>query len=219
MWMGRLSLSSVKIAVIFLILVVTTALTTFLLYLREDGGTIATVLAIPLGIAAIVAPIVSQWATQASEGNSGQHPTVRAVILIVGIPLIVLLLLTVTWLLAARHSDLPVHFGSPTRLDEEKVIMLEPRVDEDRWPAGDLSFTPKLATTQTLGDCLLPAELLITPMVDGHQLPQQTVQHDQEISIPIPEDSRKVGLGVRLKVPGNQGCVLDLTLARGTLVR
>lgn len=201
-------------------MVPTLALTVYLLSIGELGATIATVLAIPLRITAILAPVIYKRLERSHENNSTQILSRRAITLTTtGTILASIVLPGAVWLTSARYADSPVRFDSSPKLYENQTVTVWPKIDETPWPSGDLLFTPKLAPTSSLGDCLLLAELTITPIIDGQHLRQQKTRHNQEVSITIPGDSHDVRLDVSLGVPGGQECIMSLSFAHANLIR
>lgn len=201
-------------------MVPTVALTVYLLSIGEHGATIATVLAIPLGVTAILAPVVYKRLEQSRENSGTQILSRRAITLTAAGTILASIVLPGAILLtSARYADLPVRFDSSPQLDEDRTVTIQPKINETPWPSGNLVFTPKIAPTRNLGDCLLLAKLTITPIIDGQHLPQQTTQHNKEVSITIPGNPHDVRLNVSLRVPGNQGCIMSLSFAHGNLIR
>ncbi len=217
------SVMKITVVVAVVTLAPTFALTWYLLSSGEQGATIATVLAIPMGGLTILTSIitaVAQHRLQQPAQHAGGRPwSGRAITVTIAAALLVGAVLPIgTWLHFHRYANLTVDFGKAMRLREDASTMIVPVVKRTPW-RGDLTFVPKLAPTGTVGDCVLPAVLAITPIVDGQLLAPRRVRHDEEVSIPIPDGSGEVKLDVLLEVPGEQGCVVMVTLARGILIR
>lgn len=193
----------------------TTALTVLLLLLGERGATLAQVLGLPLVIYGTGAAFFARSGQAALRPPmSGRRKAAfAAVTLLIGG-----VLPAGGWFWYDRYSEIDVRVGAPFQLSEQEPASVAPKLTRSGW-RGELIFTPRLAAVSTLGDCVLPARLMITPVVDGQSLAVMEARHNKEIAIAIPEDADNVRLDISLLVPPNQACVLTVTLARPVLHR
>ncbi|MDQ7909041.1 hypothetical protein RB614_31410 [Phytohabitans sp. ZYX-F-186] len=190
-------------------------MTIVLLALGEWGANLAQVIALPFAIYGTASAIFARREPAAHHAPVGQRKkvVVGAVTLLVGA-----VLPGLGWLWYDRYTDVNVHVGEAFQLSEQAPATVEPRLSRSGW-RGELTFTPTLTAVGSLGDCVLPARLMITPVVDGQHLAVKEARHGTEAAIAIPEGADTVKLQITLVVPPNQGCILTVTLARIVLHR
>jgi hypothetical protein len=198
------------------VFVLTLVLTLWLLT-QEHGPDIATVLAVPIGILGLlVAVCLAMWQRADLEAL---RMSARSVSATVAVTVAVFVALGAVLWLYGRHADVAIDLGAPFVLREGERHETEVAAPAPTW-RGDLVFTPQLASSNALGDCVVPAVLHITPLIDGQPQQSRTWHYDaEEIRIEIPEGSREVTLVIELREPDRQNCVVTTTLAHGRLDR
>jgi hypothetical protein len=193
----------------------TIALTVWLLLLGEKGATLAQVIGLPFVIYATGAAL---FARAEQVGNrrrfSGRRRiTIAAMTLVIGG-----LLPSAGWFWYDRYHDKEVRVGKAFQLTEQTPAIVVPKLKRPGWQ-GELRFTPRLTAISTLGDCVLPARLMVGPVVDGQHLKVVEARNNTEAKIAIPSGVTDVELDISLVVPPNQSCVLNVTLAQPVLHR
>lgn len=188
--------------------------------LRSDGiGSVADILALVVGVGALGVAVFTRQ-SQVRHPPPAHDAVTAPDRLLTGLVSISLasVLALVVWFCHNRFADLPVRFGADQQVAEDSTVTVPATVDKTPW-RGRLTVTPRLAPTSSLGNCVLPATLHVTAIVDGQPQPGQDSRHDGELSMAIPEGARDVQLRVELDVPGNQGCVVKVAFMDGTLRR
>lgn len=189
----------------------TILLTIYLLAVGEKGTSIATVLAVPIGIFAIVIPFIL---STIPPGMSTRH----LLMVVVAVLLAGVLVPGTIWWAVNRYSDLEVDFGEPLELGGQELRTVQARIAKDDW-RGHLVFTPILVSNDPLNDCVLTSSLRITPTINGLKDRQfYEGRHRQPVRIPIPPHVREVKLVIEY-VPDNKDCVVAVSLSEGTLQR
>jgi hypothetical protein len=193
----------------------TIVLTIVLLALGEWGADLAQVIGLPFVIYGAASTIFARRELTAHHEpfDTRRKAAIGAVTLLVGAVLPAL-----GWLWYARYTDVDVSLEKPFRITEQTPVTVVAKPERSGW-RGELTFTARLASVRSLGDCVLPARLTITPVADGQHLPVVRAVHGAETTIAIPDGASDVRLDITLVVPPDQGCDLAVTLARPVLHR
>jgi hypothetical protein len=193
----------------------TIILTVWLLFLGEWGATLAQVLSLPFAIYGLGAALFarSEQAAHRPPLSGRRKVAIAAVTLLIGG-----VLPAGGWFWYDRYTDVEVRVGTAFQLSEQAPAIVAPKLARSRW-GGELTFTPRLTAVSTLGDCVLPARLMITPVIDGQRLAVKEARHDKETAIMIPDSAGNVELDISLVEPPNQACVLNVALTRPVLHR
>jgi hypothetical protein len=193
----------------------TIALTVWLLLIEEKGATLAQVLSLPFAIYGTVGALFarSEQAAHRPPISGRRKVTIAALTLLIGgvVP-------AGGWFWYDQYTDVDVRVGTAFQLSEQAPAVVVPRLARSEW-GGALTFTPRVVAASTLGDCVLPARLMITPVTDGQRLAVKQAWHNTETAIAIPDGVGNVELDISLVEPPNQACVLTVTLARPVLHR
>ncbi|GIG86627.1 hypothetical protein Pen02_15630 [Plantactinospora endophytica] len=193
----------------------TVALTIALLALGEWGANLAQVIGLPFAIYAAASAIFARREHVAYRApvSTRRKIAVGALTLLVGA-----VLPAFGWLWYDRYADVDVRFGSASVLGEGESVTVNPKLARSQW-RGELTFTPALSTDSTPGDCVLPARLMITTVVDGQRIGVTEARHGVETAITIPDGVEQVELNLLVKGPPDQECVLTVALTHAVLHR
>jgi hypothetical protein len=194
----------------------TIVLTCMLVALGERGTTLATVLSLPVaiyGVAATIFARIERSTAYRAPVSIRRKTTISVVTLLVGA-----VLPAIGWICYARYTNVSVRVGAAFQISTQAPVTIVPKLARSGW-RGRLTFTPRLAASRSLGDCVLPARLMITPVVDGEALPVEEARHDSKTEIAIPSGAQAVELHISLIVPPGDDCPLTVTLARAVLDR
>ncbi|WP_033337614.1 hypothetical protein [Catenuloplanes japonicus] len=201
------------------LLVATFALTIALLFWGDRGGFVADVLALPIGVVGVLLAAAGIRAARPDPG--GPAPGMRAVLTQTVVALIVVAagagaaIGVSAW--HARHVDLTVSVGDAVRMAQDTDTDLKATVDGP-W-GGELVAVPELSPTGDLGDCVLPATVLVRPVIDGQPQAAYRTRHGEQVALPIPAGAKRVQLRVRVEVPGEQKCELLVRMSDTRLRR
>jgi hypothetical protein len=138
----------------------------------------------------------------------------------IGVAAVVLgvVLLVAIWWGLSRHSDVDVELGSSFQLADGGSHLVVATNAQGMWE-GQLAFTPRLVSNSVANDCVWPAWLIITPEVDGQIRDSKRVRPGERVSLPIPASTRQMRVRFEYVDPGNQGCVVTVTLSGAVLER
>lgn len=126
------------------------------------------------------------------------------------------LLIAGIWTHVRFFSDIDVDMGAPVQVTHANMVTVKPVTPLEE---GTLRFTVRLAEIGRLGDCVLPASLVITPVVNGTRLPQREVRHGGYTSVPLPDEVHTFQLEVRYVTDFNPDCGAQVSLVDAELIR
>lgn len=192
-------------------------LTLTLLLLGEKGAWVAAILAIPLGVYAVLIPSLLSLAPAADPPRPPVPPR-RKLLAVVLVVLLGGILPGTIWWGFETYGDLDVDLGGSFVLEQGEPVTIPAKV-EKAW-GGNLVFIPRLANTQQVNSCVqLRDSLRVTPVADGKPLDAAIAEDGERVSVPIAKGTRDVKLIVLFVDPSNQGCVVNATLSGGRLER
>lgn len=172
------------------------------------------------GVASAAVAALPAIAGSAARGGRPGPPVKLRDAALAGFPLL-LVALCGNWLFQTIH-DLELDFGAPIGLVEGEEVVREVKVAKGQQLSGSVNFRPQLRPTakqSTETDCVVPALLVITPLVDNSNVGTWRARYGDKISIPITGSARKLQLRLGIEVPGKDVCAVNLEFQDGVLDR
>ncbi|MEV6522841.1 hypothetical protein AB0M43_12915 [Longispora sp. NPDC051575] len=209
--------------VLLSVVVLTFALTWWLLTSGDRGAAIADVLGLPVAVVSLVVGVFGAFLGARGSGASPSGPPWWIPELRprhVAVTGVVLALFAVGGWLYTQWADVEVGLGGPFLISATSTRTIVAQIEQPRW-RGDLEFGVLMTSDNKTGDCVQPASLRIKASADARWLEDhgRTARTGERVSIPIPEGTRVVKVFVEYLDPANQGCEVTATLTGGTLSR
>jgi hypothetical protein len=203
------------------LLVAACALAVWLLSMGAKGSVIAGTLGLPVGIVGLGIAVLS-FLYQIGEytppgGKNGASPQrLRLVALVTGVVLGVgggLFYWTVIHKTDIPVTDRVLVFSGEGMHDGEQATIQIPGLPPQR---RHLAITPTLINPANVGDCVTPARLNLTPVIDGQQREPISVRPGHEARLDLTGVTHQASVLVALYTP-DTSCKIDLGVGQAVL--